>query len=68
MASIALSGRNMQKLPVRDQIFRQVHRKQISSRQSLKEKLMAPIGPNGSYFWEAFTDDWYIDGDFQIEF
>lgn len=68
MASIALSGRNIQKLPIRNQMFRQVHREQISSRQSLKEKLMAPAGPNGSLDGGEFTEFQKTDGHFQIEF
>lgn len=56
MISMALTGRSLQKMPIRNQIIRQVHREgrdtisradRISHRQTLKEKLMAPPGPNG---------------------
>lgn len=56
LMSMALIGRNVQKMPIRNQIIRQLHREgretmsrseRISHRQSLKEKIMAPAGPNG---------------------
>lgn len=58
MLSMALAGRNMQKLPIRHQIIRQFKNdsretlsrsERISGRQTLKEKIMAPAGPNGKY-------------------
>lgn len=56
MISMALTGRTLQKMPIRNQIIRQFNREgrdtmsradRISHRQTLKEKLMAPAGPNG---------------------
>jgi len=55
MISMALTGRTLQKMPIRNQIIRQFNRdgrdsmtraERISTRQSLKEKIMAPAGPN----------------------
>lgn len=57
MVSMALAGRSLQKMPLRNQIVRQLHREgrdsmsrseRISHRQTLKEKIMAPAGPNGN--------------------
>lgn len=57
MISMALAGRNVQKMPIRNQIMRQFHREgretmsrseRIAHRQTLKEKIMAPAGPNGN--------------------
>lgn len=56
MISMALTGRSLQKMPIRNQIIRQFNRdsretmsrsERITHRQSLKEKIMAPAGPNG---------------------
>lgn len=56
MISMALAGRNIQKMPIRHQIIRQFNRdaretvtrsERIAHRQTLKEKIMAPAGPNG---------------------
>lgn len=56
MISRALTGKTFQKIPIRNQIVRQIHNEgrdtmsradRISHRQTLKEKLMAPAGPNG---------------------
>lgn len=64
MISMALAGRNIQKLPIRNQIIRQLHREgrdtmtrteRIANRQTLKERIMAPAGPNGTYFSESLT-------------
>lgn len=58
MISMALAGRNMQKLPIRHQIIRQFNRdgrdtmtraERIAQRQTLKERIMSPAGPNGMY-------------------
>lgn len=55
MISMALTGRTLQKMPIRNQIIRQMHREgrdtmsrseRISHRQTLKERIMAPAGPN----------------------
>lgn len=55
MVSMALAGRNLQKIPIRNQIIRQLHREgretvtrseRIAQRQGLKEKIFAPAGPN----------------------
>lgn len=57
MISMALAGRNIQKLPIRHQIVRQFNRdgrdtmtraeRIAAQRQTLKEKIMSPAGPNG---------------------
>lgn len=56
MISMALTGRTLQKMPIRNQIVRQFNREsretvtrteRIAQRQTLKEKIMAPAGPNG---------------------
>lgn len=59
MLSMTLAGRNIQKMPIRHQIIRQfkndsretvTRAERISQRsQTLKEKIMAPAGPNGNY-------------------
>lgn len=55
MISMALAGRNIQKMPIRQQIIRQFNRdsretitrtERITHRQTLKERIMAPAGPN----------------------
>lgn len=62
MISVALAGRNIQKMPIRHQIIRQFKNdsretisrsERISHRQTLKEKIMAPAGPNGKN-WNIF--------------
>lgn len=58
MISMTLAGRNLQKMPIRHQIIRQfkndsretvTRAERISQRQTLKEKIMAPAGPNGKH-------------------
>lgn len=57
MISMALTARSIQKMPIRNQIIRQFGRdgrdtvtrsERIANRQTLKEKIMAPAGPNGN--------------------
>lgn len=52
---MALMGRTLQKMPIRTQIVRQFHREgrdtmtraeRIAQRQTLKERIMSPAGPN----------------------
>lgn len=59
MLSMALTGRTLQKMPIRNQIVRQFNRdgrdtvtraERISQRQTLKERIMSPAGPNGKLF------------------
>lgn len=56
MISMALARNTMQKMPIRNQIIRQFHREgketvtrteRIAQRQGIKEKIFAPVGPNG---------------------
>lgn len=57
MLSTVLARTTIQKIPLRSQIVRQFHREgretitrseRIASRQSLKERILAPAGPNGN--------------------
>lgn len=59
MISMALTGRTLQKMPIRNQIVRHFNREgretitrseRIAHRQTLKERIMAPAGPNGMQF------------------
>ena len=58
MLSMALTGRTLQKMPIRNQIVRHFNRdgrdtmtraERIAQRQTLKERIMAPAGPNGMH-------------------
>lgn len=57
MLSTVLARTTIQKIPLRSQIVRQFHREgretitrseRIASRQGLKERILAPAGPNGN--------------------
>lgn len=66
MISMALAGRNVQKMPIRQQIIRQFNRdsretitrsERIAQRQTLKERIMAPAGPNGNFYKQMQSYD-----------
>lgn len=63
MISMALAGKTLQKMPIRNQIVRQLHREgrdtmtrteRISRGQTLKERILAPAGPNGIKYLSFF--------------
>lgn len=56
MLSMSLARNGIQKVPLKNQVFRQFSRdgrepitrsERIAERRSLRERLMAPAGPNG---------------------
>lgn len=56
MLSMSLARTTFQKIPIRNQVFRQLHREgrdsftraeRVAERRTLRERIMAPAGPNG---------------------
>lgn len=66
MISMALSRSTVQKIPIRNQLIRQFHQEgretftrseRIAKRQTLKEKIFAPAGPNGKKYIIQFNSN-----------